>query len=297
MFFAPVVGNVDAACDPDTFEPRDVIEETAKGRDATGASDQPAMQADGHHLGRTTRAFFVERVETVLQVGFELVARVKALGRGKAHVVGVQCVGDHKLVTVGFRDPIGQVVGVAVGDIVKAAILGDQADGVVGTAPRVPAARGFAGDGGVQALGFGDLGAFLGFGHVLVFDPFQAVAGDFPACVLHGGHLIGAAGKGAGDAVDGDRQAAFGEQAVEPPEPGARAVFVNRFHVPVALVRPGGGSDDFGQEGLGGGISVEHAVFTAFFIVHHELHGDPGPVRPVRLWRARPVAPQIPWIV
>ena len=42
-----------------------------------------------------------------------------------------------------------------------------------------------------------------------------------------------------------------GEQPVQPPEPGARAVVVDRFHVPVALARPGRGPGDVGQERLG----------------------------------------------
>jgi hypothetical protein len=48
-----------------------------------------------------------------------------------------------------------------------------------------------------------------------------------------------------------DRHGALGEHAMQPPEAGAGAVFVDRLHVPVALARPGRGADDLRQEGLG----------------------------------------------
>ena len=292
----PMPGDVDAPRDPDILEPVDVVEEPAQRRNAARPPDQAAMQAHRHHPGRTPDTFLVERVETVAQVGLELVARVEPLRRGEAHVVGIQRVGDDQLLAPARLDPVGQVVGVAVRDIVEAAILGDQAHGVLGTAPGIPAARGFARDGGVQPLGRGDLRALLGLGHVLVLDPLQPVACDLPAGLLHGGDLVGAARQRAGDPVDGHRQPAFGEQAVQPPEPGPRAVFVDRLHVPVPLPRPSRGPHDLAQEGLRGRVAVQHAILAAFLVVDDELHRDPGPAGPVGRGRIAAVAGHVSWV-
>ena len=92
----PVPGDVDAPRDPDLLVRRDVIEETRQRRGAPGTADEPAMQADRHHLRRGL-AFRIERVESVLQIGEELVAGIEALRRGEAHVVGVERIGHDQL--------------------------------------------------------------------------------------------------------------------------------------------------------------------------------------------------------
>ncbi len=52
------------------------------------------MQTDRHHLRRAFLAFLIERVESILEIGEELVAGVEALRRGKAHVVCFERIGD-----------------------------------------------------------------------------------------------------------------------------------------------------------------------------------------------------------
>ena len=78
--------------------------------------------------GRPVRAFGIERVEAVLEIGEELVAGIEALRRGEAHVVGVERVGDDQLRPSGamavMLEPIGQFVVIGVGDIGEAAFLG-----------------------------------------------------------------------------------------------------------------------------------------------------------------------------
>ncbi len=154
------------------------------------------MQAHGHHLGRARLPFGIERVECIGQVGFEIRARHPTRRGGKTHVVTFERVRDHQLITRAEFPPMRQVIVIAVGNVIKAAFFGDKAHGIDAAPPRIPAARAGPRNLSVQAHRLGDGGAFLGLGHVLVFDPFQAMAGDFPACLLHGGHLFGAAREG-----------------------------------------------------------------------------------------------------
>ena len=124
------------------------------------------------------------------------------------------------------------------------------------------------------------MGAFVGLGKVLVLDPLETVARDFPLGGFHGGHLLGCPCECGGHAIYGDGQVL--EHPVEAPEACPRAVFVDRLHVPVALTRPCGGADDLGQERLGRGIAVKQVVLTPLFIVQHDLNSDlctPGPGR------------------
>ncbi|MNV82762.1 hypothetical protein D3C71_1765160 [compost metagenome] len=83
------------------------------------------MQADVHHLGVAFLAFFVEHVERVLEIGEELVAGVETLVRRKAHVVGVECVGDDQMRLVGRqpRHPIGQLIRIGIGGIEEPALF------------------------------------------------------------------------------------------------------------------------------------------------------------------------------
>ena len=139
--------------------------------------------------------------------------------------------------------------------------------------------------------------ARLGLGGVVaVVDPAQAVGGDLPAGVLHGGDLGGGAGEGGGDAVDGDGEVAGDEEVAEAPEAGAGAVFVDRFHVPVALAGPGLGAGDLGEEALGGGVAVEDRVLAALLVVEDEADGDLGAAGPVGGGRVAAVALHVPRI-
>ena len=55
------------------------------------------METDVHHLWRTGFTFRIERIETVLQVGKELVAGIEALRRREPHVVGVERIGNDEV--------------------------------------------------------------------------------------------------------------------------------------------------------------------------------------------------------
>ncbi|NJN40122.1 MAG: hypothetical protein HC807_03650, partial [Gammaproteobacteria bacterium] len=69
----------------------------------------------------------------------------------KAHVVAVHRIGDDQLVLAARLDPIGQIIGIAVGDVSQIALGGGKIDGVHRTATRIPAARRGAHDLGMQA--------------------------------------------------------------------------------------------------------------------------------------------------
>ena len=277
----PVLGDLQAGGEPDALVAADIVEKAFQGLRPAGTPDEAAMQADRHHLRRALNALLVEAVEAVLEIGEILVARVEALRRGEAHVVGVERVGHDQLVACPEARPVGQVVGIGVGGIGEAALFGHQPHGVVGGAARVPAARRLAHHLGVQADRLLHVGALGGLVGILVLDPFQPVAGDLPVGLLHRRDLFGRARQRGGDAVDGDGEVL--QHPVQPPEPGPRAVFVDRFHVPVARAGPGCGTDDLGEKRLGGRVAMQDVVLAALFVVQHDLQRDLRAAGPFRV--------------
>ncbi|MCY1242627.1 hypothetical protein D9M72_555980 [compost metagenome] len=97
-------------------------------------------------------------------------------------------------------------------------------------------------------------------------------------------------------AEDGQRQAALLELAQQAPDASARAVFIDALHAHVA-VGVGRGADDLGEELLGGGVAVQHAVFAAFFVVEDELQRNARAARPAGVRRPGTVSDEIAWIV
>jgi hypothetical protein len=132
-----------------------------------------------------------------------------------------------------------------------------------------------------------------GLADELVVDPLQPVAGDLPAGLPHPGHRLGVAGQRGGDAVDGDGQAPLGEHPPQPPEAGAGAVLVDRLHVDVAHAQERLRAHDLGEESLGGGVAVQHAVLAALLVIEDELHRDVGAAGPARVGRVTTVADQV----
>ena len=142
----PVAGDVDAAAQPHAALGLHVIEKPRQRRRPSRAADEPAVEADRHHLRRTGAPLLVEQVEAVLEVGEELVARVEPLRGGKAHVVGIERVGHDQVRPARTLDPVGQIVGIGVGGVEEAALLHDDARRVRGAAALVEAERTLAGD-------------------------------------------------------------------------------------------------------------------------------------------------------
>lgn len=181
------------------------------------------MQADGHHLGRAFLTLAIENVETVFQIGEELVAGIKALWRGETHVVCVQRIGHDQVRAFRAFYPIGQFVGIGIGGIEEAAFLHHQLQRVVGGLALIDAERARAGNFRVEAHGLADMFALDLLRHVFVFPPSQAMAGDFPAGFFHGGHGFRVARHGKRHPIDGDGHIAAGKGAPQAPEAGTGA--------------------------------------------------------------------------
>lgn len=149
------------------------------------------MQADIHHARPPGLTLGIERVETVFQIGEELVARIEALRRGEAHVVGVERIGDDELRAAGMLEPVGQFVVIGVGDVVEAAFFSHQPHRVDRGAARIPAGRALAGHLVMQFDRRFEVTALILGAVVAIVDPPQPVRGDLPAGVLHGRDLVG----------------------------------------------------------------------------------------------------------
>ena len=132
---------------------------------------------------------------------------------------------------------------------------------------------------------------------IAVIDPFEAVGRDLPPRLVHGGDRFAVARHGGRDSVDGDRHGAPGEHAMQPPEAGARTVFVDQLHVHMPHARPGRRADDFRQEGFRGGVAVQDVVLAAFLVIDDELHRHARPARPVGERRRPSVADHVARIV
>ena len=288
-----MLGNVDPAGEPDAFVRFCICEKFLQPGEFARPPDQPVVQPDREHLGAAVAAFGVKRVEAVFQILIELLARDVAGCGGKTHIIGFERVGDHQLVMVAQFHPIGQVVVVGVGNPRQTLGFRRQPHGVHRAASGVPADRRAADHLFVQAEAFGDLARLFGGVHVAVIDPFQPVAGNLPTGGLHGGDLFGVACQGGGHAIHGDRDRRFDEQAVQAPKTCARAVVVDRFHVPVPHARPRRGTGDVGEERLGLGVAVQKVVLAALFVVQHNGDGDLGPARPCGIRRVWPMTTEI----
>ena len=287
-----MAGDVEPGRNPDAVMAKGIVDESRERERASGPPDEPAVQADAQHLRRDV-AFGVERVERILEISVELVARVEALGRGEAHVVGVERVGRHQLRPARSREPVRQVVGVSVGAIDEAALLHAKPYGVDRRPALIEAERAGAGDLGVHAHRLGDMER-LDFGRrVAIVDPLEPMGGDLPPSLVHRRNRLAIARHRRRHGVDGDGNGAVVEQAMQPPEAGAGAIFVDQFHVHVPLAWPGRSADDLGQEGFRSGIAVQDVVLAALLVIDNELHGDARLVRPVGERGRAPVADHV----
>ena len=141
----------------------------------------------------------------------------------------------------------------------------------------IEAERAGAGDLGMNAHRLGDMERLDVGRRVAIVDPLEAMGGDFPPRLVHRRDRLAIARHRCRHRVDGDGNRALGEQAMQAPEAGPRAVFVDRLHVHVAHARPGRGADDLRQERFGRGVAVQDVVLAALLVVDDELHGDARP--------------------
>ena len=250
------------------------------------------MKADRQHFRRDL-ALGVERVEQILEIGVELIAGIEALRRRKSHVVGIERVRDHELRPARAFEPVGQVVGVGVGAIDKPALFHAQPDRVDRRTALIEAQRPCARDRGMDADRLRNMARLDVGWNVAIVDPFQTVGGDFPPRLVHRRNRFGIARNRGRDCIDGDRNRAVREQAVEAPEAGPGAIFVDRLHIHVAHSRPGRGADDLGQECFRRGVAVQDVVLAPLLVIDDELQGDARVVRPARVGRRAAVADHV----
>ena len=110
-----MLGDVDAAGNPDLFLLGDVIHEFSYAQSAAGTASKAAMQAYSHHLGCALLAFLIEAIECVFQILVKMLTRVEALRCGKAHVIGVKRVWyDEMLFAVRLGQEIRQIIGIVI---------------------------------------------------------------------------------------------------------------------------------------------------------------------------------------
>ncbi len=164
---------------------------------------------------------------------------------------------------------------------------------LIDDAALIEAERSGAGDIGVNAHRLGDMERLDLRRRIAIVDPLQAMGGDFPPRLVHRRDRLAIARHRRRHRIDGDRNRALGEQAMQPPEAGAGAVFVDRLHVHVTHARPGRGADDLGQERFGGGVAVQDIVLAALLVIDDELDGDARLIRPVGERRRAPVADHV----
>ena len=166
-----------------------------------------------------------------------MLAGVEALHLGKAHVIGIQGIGDHQMRfaggIVGF--PVGQVVVIGIAVVQKAAFFHHQAPGIGTGAAGVPTQRAFAADFGEDADGFEHVFTLLRFIHVLVVDPAITVAADLVPGLDHGADHIRMALGGHCHGKHRERNIELAKQLEDAPHACTAAVLIQRLHAHVAL--------------------------------------------------------------
>jgi len=119
--FAPVPRDVLAAANPHMLVVAEVFDKADQGLGAAGMPAEPHMQSDRHHAW-PVGAFLVQHVEAVTQIGEEILAWSEHAA-AEFDVVGRQRIGHHQMRLAGSHDPIGQLIGIAVGVVEEAAFL------------------------------------------------------------------------------------------------------------------------------------------------------------------------------
>ncbi len=197
---------------------------------------------------------------------------------------------------VGFAGPERQVIAIIIAVVGKATMVQQQTTRIGAVAAGVPTFR----LGTVEALedihGALQVLALYRFGDVLVVDPTPAVAGHLMPQLDKGLGQLRVALQRHGYTEHCQRQAATFKFVEDAPDARAGAVFVDRLHAHVAVIK-GRRTDDLGQKLLGVAVAVQYAVFTAFFIVEHKLHGDPRLAGPICVRRGAAVAHQVAGII
>jgi hypothetical protein len=98
--------------------------------------------------------------------------------------------------------------------------------------------------------------------------------------------------QGHGHTEDGQGQTTPLELPQDAPHTDPGAILVDALHGEMALGEAGR-VEEFGEELLAPGVTVEHAVLGPLFVVEDELHRHPRPPRPVGERRIAAVADEV----
>src|SRR5713226_1050296 len=287
----PVFGDVDAPREPHALVASDVVQRALEAGRPRGMPDEPQMQPERHHLGLRL-ALAVEHVEAVLHER-EVVVGGEQATAAELRIVGREAVRHDQVRVLVHAHPVRQLVVVGIRVVEEAALFDEEAPRVhAGPVPAIPAHRPRA-DGLLHGLdGHLDVLALFVFGELVVLDPPPAVRTDVEPGFADGGGHRRVPLERQRAAEDGQRQPALPEEAQDAPEAHTAAVLEQAFGGEVTALDAVVGGPGLGQRGLGEAVVVD-VILGAFFVVDHEVHGDPRLARPARVGRIAAVADEV----
>ena len=117
------------------------------------------------------------------------------------------------------------------------------------------------------------------------------MAARFVRAIAQPGGNFGISFQGDGGGEEGDRHFLPVEQALQPPDAGPRAVFVDGFHRQVAIGRIHR-VGELAERGFVAAVG-RHMHFRAFLAIDHQVDRNAGLVRPHDLWDAPAIADEV----
>ena len=273
----PVPRDRVASREPDAGLRRRMRQEALEPPDPPGPADDAQVQAHRHHPWRRA-AFCVEPVEGVDAVAGEIVPEDEAAAALEAHVVGVEGIRQHQMLSALDIDQKGKVVIVGVGIIEEAAMLAQQPAGVErGRRARVPADRRRAGGLRDCRHGARDRLALLPLVHMGVPLPAPAMGGDLVPVGHRLLHQPGRERDGAAIGIQRRRHAILLQQRADARPAGARAIFEMRFHAEIAHA---GDLFDHLVDALVALVALADRELRALLDIDDDGDGEPRVVRP-----------------
>ena len=190
-------------------------------------------------------ALCVKHVKRISKITVELITAVKALRRGKAHVVVVQRIGHHQMRLAVDFGPKRQVIVVIISVVKKSALFHNQRSGTLTGSAGIPAHWPLACQTANNLNGPFQMLTLNVFRNIAVINPAVTVRADFMAC-CHCGLCHGRiAFERHGDAEHCERNLITRKKIQKTPYPDPRAILIDRFHAGMTLSRPLRGSNDF----------------------------------------------------
>ena len=122
MVCQPVIGNIDSPRNPDLVMRHDMIQEFDQSGKSRWPPNQPAMQPDRQHLWRRC-ALGIKNIKRINQILGKLIARMKPLRSGKAHIIRIQRIRNNQMRRFHLRRPEWQIIRIIIRVINKPAVF------------------------------------------------------------------------------------------------------------------------------------------------------------------------------